>query len=97
MLVDPAQNILQVSQPYKRDTVVVILRKIYGWYTLTDRSNMIYHFAQSQASDPRMWGNCIPTPEGVKKLAQAFIKEWTIALLQMLRHWHKAPCRRMVW
>lgn len=56
-------------------------------------SHLISAYARSQASQPAMWGNRIPTAEGVTQLSTAFVNEWTWALNQMLRHWEVPPRR----
>jgi len=40
-----------------------------------------------------MWGKKRATPEGVARLTQAFVAEWTYAVEQMLRHWDEPPSR----
>jgi hypothetical protein len=57
-------------------------------------SNLIPHYAHQQAAMPAMWGNVLPSPEGIQALSAAFVSEWTYALEQMLRHWETPPVGR---
>ncbi|KAF2136557.1 uncharacterized protein K452DRAFT_329632 [Aplosporella prunicola CBS 121167] len=62
----------------------LVLRKIQ-----TDQ--LILSYANYQAALPAMWGNQIPSAEGIARLAAAFRSEWTYGLAQMLRHWEQPP------
>jgi len=60
---------------------------------LTWLSQLVPYYARIQASQPAMWGNRIPSAEGVAQLSGAFVSEWNWALNQMLRHWDQPPSR----
>ena len=60
---------------------------------LTWLSQLVPYYAHMQASQPAMWGNRIPSAEGVAQLSSAFVSEWNWALNQMLRHWDQPPSR----
>lgn len=67
----------------------------YCWLVLakihTDR--LITTYARAQASRPEMWGGRIPLADSVEQLAEAFVKEWSAALAQLLKYWEAAPIR----
>ena len=67
----------------------------YCWLVLakTHTDKLIPIYARAQAARPEMWGGRIPLAESVTQLAEAFVKEWTAALAQLLRYWEQAPIR----
>ncbi|KAK3673146.1 hypothetical protein LTR78_006986 [Recurvomyces mirabilis] len=67
----------------------------YCWLLLakTHTDRLIPAYARAQAARPEMWGGRIPLAESVAQLTEAFVKEWSAALAQMLKYWEEAPVR----
>lgn len=67
----------------------------YCWLVLAKvhTDGLIPTYARKQAVRPEMWGGRAPQAEDVEKLVEAFVREWSAALAQMLRHWEEAPIR----
>lgn len=40
-----------------------------------------------------MWAGQVPTERAIVKLAEAFVDEWSAALMQLLRYWEAPPTR----
>ena len=67
----------------------------YCWLVLSkiQKDGLISSYARAQANRPEMWGGLVPGSSTVEQLAQAFAKEWSAALAQLLRYWDVAPMR----
>ena len=67
----------------------------YCWLVLAKvhTVRLIPTFAHAQASQPQMWGGQTPPAESIEQLTQAFIQEWSAALVQFLRYWESPPIR----
>ena len=67
----------------------------YCWLILTKihASRLIPQSARIQAQDPSMWAGQVPTERAIVKLAEAFVDEWSAALMQLLRYWEAPPTR----
>lgn len=97
---------LTKNYPFSSECLEEAKRRVYSdpqsnrswnfcWLVLTKIQNdqLVPYYAHMQASQPAMWGNRIPSAEGVAQLSSAFVSEWNWALNQMLRHWDQPPSR----
>ncbi|OCK76874.1 hypothetical protein K432DRAFT_407798 [Lepidopterella palustris CBS 459.81] len=94
------------NYPFSSECLEEAKRRVYAdpqsnrswnfcWLVLIKIQNdqLIPYYAHMQASQPAMWGNRIPSAEGVARLTNAFVGEWNMALGQMLRNWEQPPSR----
>ncbi|KAF2454742.1 hypothetical protein BDY21DRAFT_366139 [Lineolata rhizophorae] len=94
------------NYPFSSDCLDEAKRRVYTdptsnrswnlcWLVLVKMQSdrLIPYYAQHQASQPSMWGNRIPSAEGVAQLTNAFVGEWEGAVDQLLRNWDVPPSR----